>query len=203
MDEERNRISMLAQGAAGQVSGRLGHLWWFFLLRGIFAAILGIVALVWPSASLAILTALVGIFFVADGAAGLWAALRNRALDENLLQPILGVAIGAVLLFWPGVTVRLVLVILGIWALAFGVSQMLEARRIIPDESKERGSVVTVGGIAAVLGAILILWPGTGVIAVSWVIAIAAFIVAALLIFLALRTKRLNDRLDQVRAKRG
>ena len=51
------------------------------------------------------------------------------------------------------------------------------------------------------------LWPGTGPIAISsWAIAIAALLVAlvaASLIFLALRMKRQNDRLGAARAKRG
>jgi phosphate/sulfate permease len=47
------------------------------------------------------------------------------------------------------------------------------------------------------------IWPATGVVAISWVIAIAAFLVAALLFFLAHRTKRLNNRLAAARAKRS
>jgi uncharacterized membrane protein HdeD (DUF308 family) len=47
------------------------------------------------------------------------------------------------------------------------------------------------------------LWPGTGTVAISWVIAIAALLAATLLIFVALRMKRLNDRLNAARAKHG
>jgi uncharacterized membrane protein HdeD (DUF308 family) len=202
MDERREQLRSRAQGAAAQLSKKLGDLWRFFMLRGVLAGILGIFALFWPGASLAILITLVGFFILADGAIGLVGALRNPSGVENMLQPVVSVVIGPVLMFWPGATVRLLLVILGVWALVFGLSQIREAR-LIPEESGERGSVVTVGGITAVIGFIIMLWPGTGTVAISWVIAIAALLAAALLIFVALRMKRLNDRVNAARAKRG
>jgi uncharacterized membrane protein HdeD (DUF308 family) len=202
MDERREQLRSRAQGAAAQLSKKLGDLWRFFMLRGVLAGILGIFALFWPSASLAILITLVGLFILADGAIGLVGALRNPAGVENMLQPVVSIVIGPVLMFWPAATVRLLLIILGVWALVFGLSQIREAR-LIPEESGERGSTVTVGGITAVIGFIIMLWPGTGTVAISWVIAIAALLAAALLIFVALRMKRLNDRLNAARAKHG
>jgi LPXTG-motif cell wall-anchored protein len=47
------------------------------------------------------------------------------------------------------------------------------------------------------------VWPATGVVAISWVIAIAALLVAALLFYLAHRTKRLSNRLDAARVRRA
>src|SRR5262245_33459666 len=46
-------------------------------------------------------------------------------------------------------------------------------------------------------------WPATSATALAWVIAIAALLVAALLVFRALRMRRLNGRLGAARAKRG
>jgi len=202
MDERREQLRSRVQGAAAQLSKKLGDLWRFFMLRGVLAGILGIFALFWPSVSLAILITLVGLFILADGAIGLVGALRNWAGVENMLQPVVSILIGPVLMFWPAASVRLLLIILGVWALVFGLSQIREAR-LIPEESGERGSTVTVGGITAVIGFIIMLWPGTGTVAISWVIAIAALLAAALLIFVALRMKRLNDRVNAARAKRG
>jgi hypothetical protein len=42
------------------------------------------------------------------------------------------------------------------------------------------------------------VWPGTCVGAISWIIAHAALLFAALLIFLALRLKRLKKRVDKL-----
>jgi len=202
MDERREQLRSIAQGAAARVNKKLGDLWWFFMLRGVLAAILGICALFWPSRSLAILITLVGVFILADGVTGLVGALRNWAGAETLLQPVVSMVIGPVLLLWPGASVGLLLVVLGVWAWIFGVSQILEARKI-PKESEDRASALSLGGIASAIGIILMVWPATGVVAISWVIAIAAFLVAAMLFFLAHRTKRLNNRLSAARIKRA
>ena len=53
---------------------------------------------------------------------------------------------------------------------------------------------MTIGGIAAIAGVILIIWPGTGSVAISWVIGIAALIVGGLLIFLASRVRQARMR---------
>lgn len=196
------QMRAIAVSAAGHLSKGAHRLWWFFLLRGILAGMLGLSALAWPSASLAILAVLVGVFFVVNAASGVFVALRDRRLDESILEPVVSLVIGAWLLYWPGVSVRFLLMMLGAWALVLGISQMLTALRTA-DQDGQRGSVSAVGVIAALLGVTLILWPGAGVVAIAWVVALAAFVISALLIFLALRMKRLNDRLELAATNRG
>lgn len=177
--------------AAPDARKRLSGTWWTFMMRGILAGILGLFALFWPSTTLEILITLVGIFCVVDGLTGLFGAYRTSPRGASVVSPIVSLAIGLILLFWPGATVRTLLVVFGAWLLFVGVSQILGARRAkLP--GGDRGVMTTTGGIAAGVGLILVLWPGSGVVAISWVIAIPALVVAALLIFLALRLKRLE-----------
>ena len=202
MDDRREQLRSIAQSAAATANKKLGDVWWFFMLRGILAAILGICALFWPSRSLTVLITLVGVFILADGVTALVGALRNRAENEALLHPVASLVIGPVLLFWPGASLGLLLVVFGAWVWTFGVSQILEALKS-PKESGDRVSVLSLGGIASAIGIIVMIWPATGVAAISWVIAIAAFLAAALLFYLAHRTKRLSNRLAAARAKRS
>jgi uncharacterized membrane protein HdeD (DUF308 family) len=76
-----------------------------------------------------------------------------------------------------------------------GASQIFTARREVLVGS-DRSVMTMIGVGAAVIGLVLIIWPGTGVVAISWVIALAALLLAALLIFLAQRLKRLKARVD-------
>jgi uncharacterized membrane protein HdeD (DUF308 family) len=195
MNQDRDRGHPRAAAVQRRVSSTLGNIWWAFMLRGVLAAALGLCALIWPGVSLAILIALVGLFCLADGAAGLFGAWRAAEGGASLLQPLLGVAVGALLLLWPGASIRTLLIVFGVWALFTGVSQIMAARRD-DVEGSDRSTMMTIGGVVAALGLILIVWPGTGVVAISWVIAIAALLLAALLIFLALRLKRLQERVE-------
>jgi uncharacterized membrane protein HdeD (DUF308 family) len=191
MNQDQNPGRELAAGVQSRLSGKLGDLWWAFMLRGVLAAVLGLCALIWPSVSLAVLIALVGIYCLADGVAGLFGEWRASERGANLAQALLGVVVGAVLLFWPGASTRTLLVVFGVWALITGISQIVAARRD-DVEGSDRTVMTTIGGIAAALGLILIVWPGTGVVAISWLIAIVALLLAALLIWLALRLERLQ-----------
>ena len=191
MDErqERERARAAAMGARE----RLGGMWWTFMIRGVLAGLLGLGALFWPSTTVEILITLVGVFCVIDGLTGLLGVFRTNERGANLIPPLVGLGIGLVLLLWPDATVRTLLVVFGVWLLFIGISQVLAARRARL-QGGDRGAMTTIGGVAAVVGLILVLWPGTGVVAISWVIAIPALVLAALLIFMALRLKRIADR---------
>jgi uncharacterized membrane protein HdeD (DUF308 family) len=194
MSEQRDPGRVLA-GARDRVSERLGDVWWAFMVRGVLAAALGLCALIWPSASLVVLMRLVGLYCLLDGGAALLAAMRTSDRSAHILQAILGLVVGVLLLFWPEGSVRTLLVIFGVWALLTGASQIWAARQQ-EVEGGERGAMTTIGWVAVVVGLILVLWPGTGVVTIAWLIAIVALLLGAALIWLALRLKRLQARVD-------
>jgi uncharacterized membrane protein HdeD (DUF308 family) len=185
-----------------RVSGKLGDIWWAFMLRGMFAGVLGIFALIWPTPTFTILTRMIGLYFLADGLPGLVGALRASASGTYLLQAVVSLVAGGVLLFLPSASARTLLMIFGGWALFTGVSHILTARRANVEDTA-RGLMTTMGGAVAVVGLVLLIWPGTGVVAISWIIALAALLLAALLIFLALRLKRLKKRVDNLASLRS
>ncbi|HEY5645842.1 MAG TPA: DUF308 domain-containing protein [Pseudomonadales bacterium] len=168
-----------------------GQIWWVFMLRGVLAGALGIFALVWPTLTLKILVLLVGAYLIADGVMGLVVALRRGAPAGRLFQPAVSVVIGLIVVLWPDQSARTLFVLLGAGALFVGISYVVTARRYALDEM-DRQLMTTGGIIAAVLGVILILWPGAAVVTVSWIIAAAALLTAAVMIFLGLRFRPRN-----------
>ena len=176
-----------------QVSIHTGMAWRYYLVRGLLAGALGLCALIWPTISLSILLALVGIYCLVDGATGLAAAITASASGSQILQAIFGLVVGAVLLFWPGGTIKFLLVVFGAWMLFSGISQLFLARRMSIYQI-EGGWFTGIGAVAIVFGVILIFWPGTGVVAIAWTIAAAGLLISALLISLAMRFKRLSEQ---------
>ena len=87
--------------------------------------------------------------------------------------------------------------VLGAGALFIGISYLVTARRTGVGEM-DRRLMTTVGIVAAVLGVILLVWPGAAVVTVSWIIAAAALAMAAGLIFLGVRFKRLKARVEVI-----
>jgi uncharacterized membrane protein HdeD (DUF308 family) len=197
MNERNEPLGSLAAGMQSRVSGKLGDIWWAFMLRGVFAGILGIFALIWPTPTFTILTRMIGLYCLADSLSGLVGALRASDRGTYLLQAVLSLVVGAVFLFLPSASARTLLMIFGGWALFTGVSHIVAARRANIEDT-ERGITTTMGGAVAVVGLVLLIWPGTGVVTISWIIALAALLFAALLIFLALRLKRLKEQVDKL-----
>ena len=130
-----------------------------------------------------------------DGAAGIVSSIRYRELQVYLVLSLASLAVGAILIFWPGVTVKGLLIILGFWAVLQGANLFLAGRGAEIDDPN-RALLTTTGTVLAVIGLVLIIWPGVGVITISWLVAALAFLIGALLVFLALRLRRVNRRVD-------
>lgn len=191
-DDRRHDIM---RNARGFLSESTSDLWWTFLVRGILAAILGVLALFWPTGSVSILLRIVGAFLLFDGAVALF-GFRNREgnASENA-SGIVSVLVGLVLLFLPGMSARFVFLLLGLWAMFKGATYLYTWWRM-PEAAPERATARNTGVASLLLGLVLILWPATGLVAIGWLLAIAAFAVAAVMLFLAARIKRLRDRVQ-------
>lgn len=194
MADRRERIEVVGAGVHGMVH----DIWWSFMLRGLLAGALGVFALLWPSMTLSILARLVGVFLLIDGVAGLITSLRASPRGTYLLPALAGIAIGAVLLFWPGGSLRTMLVILGAWALFIGIGHIMASRDPSVQDA-DRGLIKIIGIIVSIVGLALVLWPGAGIVTVSWVIAAGALLLATLWITLAIRLKRLQNDMDALR----
>lgn len=201
MTIDKEQLQVTAASTKQLISDRLGDVWWTFLVRGILAAGLGIVALFWPKATLVLLIRLVGIFVLFDGVVGLIGAFRAGNIGSYLVPGLITIAVGAVLLFWPDVTGRWLLIILGAWVLFQGALLFLAGRQSDPSDP-DRGPTIGMGSVAAVVGLILIIWPGTGVVTISWIIAIVALLVGAFFIFLAMRLRRMEHRFEDLGRRR-
>ncbi|MEA1888490.1 MAG: DUF308 domain-containing protein, partial [Pseudomonadota bacterium] len=193
MVSENDRLQTAAAGLKNRISEKMGNVWWAFMLRGLLALGLGVSALIWPKLTLGLLVRLIGIYALLDGVTGFVSGIRGRDLQPYLLPALVSMAVGAVLLFWPGLTVKWLLIILGVWALLQGVN-LFFAGRSAEDNDPNRGLLMTIGAVLAVIGLVLIVWPGAGAVTISWLVAALAFLVGALLVFLALRLRQVKLR---------
>ena len=193
-DDGGARRAQRAARAGAAAGEKLSEVWWAFMLRGILAALLGLVALFWPTASIGLFLRVVGLFLLADGVTALIVLLRGGDRGSGLIHTIISLGTGLALLFLPGTSARAAFVLLGIWALVTGLGYLWSARQMDAQES-ERSAALTLGSLMSLGGLVLIFWPGTGVVALAWAVAVIALLVAALLVWLALRLKRLSDRL--------
>jgi len=194
---DKQRLQGAAVRARAGISDKLGDLWWFLLVRGLLAVALGIAALFWPQATMVLLIRLIALYVLFDGLVSLLGIFRGRGLGATLAPGLISILVGVTLLLWPDVTARSLLVVVGVWALLQGGLVFLAGRQADPNDP-ERGPTMTVGAGAAVVGLVLVIWPGTGAVTISWVVGIAALLLGVLLIYLALRLRRVDKRIDSL-----
>ncbi|MFO1362234.1 MAG: HdeD family acid-resistance protein [Burkholderiales bacterium] len=186
-----------------RISTVLSRSWWLLLLKGIIAILFGILTYFQPGLSLATLVLLFGAFALADGAIGVWQALGARKDRENwwvlLLGGLLGIGVGVLTLFHPGVTALALLFYIAIWAVATGVLEIVAAIRLRKEIEGEW--LLGLAGLASVaFGVLLVLQPAAGALAVLWLIAAYAIVFGALLVVLAFRARGFARRLEGRRA---
>jgi uncharacterized membrane protein HdeD (DUF308 family) len=98
----------------------------FRIFLGICSLLFGILVLVWPHISLAVLAVLVAIWSILIGALQIIAnvGLRResgRSWVWGVIAGAIGVIFGILVLIWPKAGVVTLIWLLGIWALVFGV----------------------------------------------------------------------------------
>ncbi len=175
--------------------GALQRIWWVFLLRGIAAIGFGIMAFSWPALTLSILVVLFGAYAFADGVLGLVDAIRYREWLPRVwplaLDAILGIVVGLLTLFWPGVTAVFLLMFIAAWAVVGGLLRIILAFQIRKEITGEW--ILIAGGVLSILfGGLLVAMPQAGLMTLVWIIGFYAVVFGGLFIFLALRLRKLG-----------
>jgi uncharacterized membrane protein HdeD (DUF308 family) len=150
-----------------------------FVFRGIAAILFGVLTLVWPGLSLAVLVLLFGIFAVISGVSAIAAALRSREEQHwgvLLFEGILGVLAGAVALAWPGITALAFLFLIAGWALLTGILELVAPLSFPMSFGRSLLSVIS-GIVSIVFGILIAAQPAAGLLTVAWLIGVYAIIV--------------------------
>ncbi|MBV6303713.1 HdeD family acid-resistance protein [Candidimonas humi] len=172
----------------------IGGAWWLLLLRGIVAILFGILAFLWPGKSLLALILVYGIYTIADGIFSLGGAIRGGGLVPRWWLALAGVAslaAGVIAFGWPGLTVVVMVTLIGVWSIVRGVLEIIGAiklRKVINNEW-----LLALAGVVSVLfGLALVAMPGFGALVLLWIIGSWAIVFGVLFISLAFRLKKLH-----------
>ena len=174
------------------VLGVLARNWWLFVLRGVIAILFGILAFTRPGITLEALVLVFAFWALIDGVLALihsvGAAQSGEPWWPLVLGGLLSVAAGLVALRWPGITALVLLLIIAYWSILRGILEIAAAVRLRHEIQGEWWLIL--GGIASVVfGVLLVMFPGSGVLAVVWLIGIYAVIFGVALLMLGLRLK--------------
>jgi uncharacterized membrane protein HdeD (DUF308 family) len=166
--------------------------WWLLALRGLVAVLFGVLAFMWPGATLITLVWLFGAFALVNGILSLVLAAKTPKgypkMGSLILGGLLGILAGLLAFVMPGITALGLLILIAAWAIATGVMDLVAAvrlRKVINNEW-----LLVLAGIASVVfGVLLLLQPAAGALVLIWWIGAWALVLGFLLMILAFRMR--------------
>jgi uncharacterized membrane protein HdeD (DUF308 family) len=171
----------------------LSRNWWALALRGLAAVLFGILAFAWPGITLFVLVVFFGAYMLVDGIFAIVAAVRAAGDGARwwlmLLEGILGVAVGLVAFFWPGLTALALLYLIAAWAIVTGIMEIAAAIRLRREVVGE-WALILGGALSVLFGALLVVIPArAGLLSLTWLIGAYAVVFGVLQVVLAFRVR--------------
>jgi uncharacterized membrane protein HdeD (DUF308 family) len=165
--------------------------WWIFLVRGLLALVFGVLALVEPVAALTALVIVFGVWAFIDGISALALAVTGWRSWQLAFAGIVGIGVGLLTFFRPGITAIGLYAAVSAWAIARGILEIVvavEMRKRVGGE----GWLVAAGVSSLLFGVLMIVLPVAGVLALAWLIGIYALAFGIMMLVLSLRLRQLR-----------
>jgi len=194
-ETQKQQLQNAALNARTQIEDGFQYFRRSLQLKAVILVVIGVSALLWPSSSMKYLAMFVGACSIMDSVGSLLSGYRSGDMRSYLGSAAISLAVGATLLFWPN-SIAVLLELFGALVLYIGVRNILLSRQL-SETDPERSAVRSTGMMAFVIGLVLLFWPGVGIGAISWILGLAALLVAALLFFIASRLQGVASRLAQ------
>jgi uncharacterized membrane protein HdeD (DUF308 family) len=177
--------------------------WWLVEIRGVAAIAFGVLAFLWPGITLLVLVTLFAAYMLIDGVALLLSLRRAEPATAGHrlavgLMGILGVAVGIATIFWPGITALALLYLVAFWAITLGLTQVIAAIRLRREISGELWFVIG-GLLTVVFGVFILLFPGTGLLSLVWIVGAWAIVFGITNLILAWRLRGLHQQIVRSR----
>lgn len=168
---------MVRYALAGNMLAELSRHWWVLVVRGVAAVVFGVLALVWPAASLIALAVIFGAFALVDGVVLAFTAFRAGAGNRTPLgiQAGLSIVLGLMALIWPMAAVIALVFLIGAWAVVTGVAEIVTAVRLRAQISSE-WLLIFLGALSVIFGLLVWFWPLAGAQVIMWVVGAYAIV---------------------------
>lgn len=166
--------------------------WWLFVVRGVLAVIFGVVALAWPGITVLALVTLFGAYVIVDGFFSVVHALRGEGSVRMSLVVwgLLSVAAGIAVLVWPGITALVLIYVIAVWAILTGITEVVAAIAFRKEITNEWA--LALGGVLSVaIGVFMAIAPGSGAVALVWLIGVYAIALGIMLVAAGFELRRL------------
>lgn len=182
--------------------------WWVLVLRGLFAIMFGLIAIIWPDITVFVIVTIFGAFLMLDGLIEIWVGFLGRGQDDDwwtdALLGVLAVLAGIAVIAWPDITAVGLMIFIGAMMVVYGAMMIYQAIKLRADITNE-WLLVANGALSLVLGLVFIIFPGAGAVSLIWLVALYIILFGVLLIMMGWKMRGVvNDlRVEAEATRRG
>lgn len=185
-----------------QKIGRVIANWWLLLIVGILSAVAGVLVFVFPLESYVTLSIIFGAVMILVGASQLVIATssNNYLMTRGyfVVGGVLDVILGLFLSLYPGVTITLLPILLGIWMLYHSFVIIAFGGDLETFNIGGQGLVVGSGILLLILSILILMNPfSAGIAAVVVLTGVGFLVFGAILIVLAFKLKDIHKTIQQ------
>jgi uncharacterized membrane protein HdeD (DUF308 family) len=177
--------------------------WWIAAVRGMFAMVVGVLAFVWPAATLEVLVLLFGAYALLDGITTLLLALRAIGSQQrawpSIIGGLIGILTGVATFALPGLVALSLVYVVAAWAVITGALQIVTAiclRDVISGEWR----LAAGGALSILFGLLLMTGPLAGALTLVFLFGLYAIAAGISQVAFGLHVRRLSQRLRQPHA---
>ena len=184
----------LPPNTAADSPGLAKKIWIFAILRGVLGIIFGLIALFAPIATAIVLAIAIGAYAIVIGVFDIIEAIRHRGSSSIVLPIVLGavsILFGILVLVWPGISLAILVIMVGVWAIITGILQIMSSvrrHRAVPNSGWIWGLIG--GALSILFGILVLIWPDTGLVTIIWIIGIWAIVWGIALIVLGVQLRK-------------
>lgn len=158
--------------------------WGLVLAVGVAAVAFGAFVVVNPFDSLRVVTALIGVLLLVAGGVGMVAGWGRGPVGAA--GPLVAVIGGVILVVLPGVTLKVLAIVVGLTLLVWGIVTTVAVAR---DQRPGSGRSLAGGVVLAAVGLVVVVWPGTTLALITLLVGIAVLLFGVAMIVQAFRMR--------------
>ena len=170
------------------------------IVRGILALAVGIIAMAWPGVTVLALVIMFAVYaFMASGLEVMraFSSAKAGSVVGHLLLGLVNLAAGVLALVWPEPTALVLVLIVGIWAVVAGITEIADAVRT--GEPAGTRAMFILGGLASVLfGVLLFVHPGIGAVTLALLFGLFSLVAGAWMLVHGIELRRAGKTLRSV-----
>jgi len=188
----------MADTTVNEAVAQVRRYWWIPVLRGVVLLILGLFMVFRPFDTLTAVVWLFGIFVVVDGVLAIVSAVLDRK-DAGVLWPTVGglltIALGVVLLVWPGPTVQVLFYFVAFWVILLGVIGIVASIVAHSHDNPTWYFPLTLGLVSLLIGLLLVTNPQTSIAVVMLLLGMFTLVGGVVLLVGGFAARSLANRI--------